>query len=228
MTEYPERQVSRSAGWSRRVGAFSLVLLLTGWTGHHFGLTETPAFLWVLALAALLAALALLLAGLAFSRLWKFGDEGGRDLTVGALLAALVLVPYGFVAWRVATLPALHDISTDQDVPPAFDLSARMAGMNVPVPPTREKFRLQGRLPLVTGHRYDLPLGRSPRCRGDRGEGAGLAGHRPLPAGRRAGQVTITALAADRADLPWTWRSASRPREFDAGRPCARPRATAA
>ncbi|MGP2491668.1 DUF1499 domain-containing protein [Mesorhizobium sp. PUT5] len=159
MTEYPERRVSRSGRWSRRVGAFSLVLLLTVWTGHHFGLTETPAFLWVLALVALLAALALLLAGLAFSRLWKFGDEGGRDLTVGVLLAALVLVPYGFIGWRVATLPALSDISTDQDDPPVLDLDTRTDGMNALVPPTPGEKRLQGQAyPLVIGHRYDLPF----------------------------------------------------------------------
>mgnify|MGYP001033349342 FL=1 len=205
MTEYPERQVSRSAGWSRRVGAFSLVLLLTGWTGHHFGLTETPAFLWVLALAALLAALALLLAGLAFSRLWKFGDEGGRDLTVGALLAALVLVPYGFVAWRVATLPALHDISTDQDAPPAFDVSARMAGMNVPVPPTPGEIRLQGQAyPLVTGHRYDLPLDEALDAVETVVKGQGWQVVGPLPAADDGqDEVTITALARSFVlDLP--------------------------
>ncbi len=159
MTEYPERQMSRAAGWSRRTGAFALVLLVTDWVGHHFGLTETPAFLWVLGLAALLAALALLLAGLAFSRMWKFGDLGGRDLTVGAILAVVVLAPYGFVAYRMATLPTLWDISTDQDDPPALDAGVRTAGMNALVPPTPGENRLQSQAyPLAIGHRYDLPF----------------------------------------------------------------------
>ena len=87
MVSIPERQTSKAAGWSRRTAAFSAVLLLTVFVGHHFDLVETPVFLWVLGIVALLAALALLFAAFAFSRLWKFGDRGGRDLTVGALLA---------------------------------------------------------------------------------------------------------------------------------------------
>ncbi|RUX54630.1 DUF1499 domain-containing protein, partial [Mesorhizobium sp. M7A.F.Ca.CA.002.12.1.1] len=94
MASIPERQTSRAAGWSRRTAAFSLVLLLTVFVGHRFDLVETPVFLWVLGIVALLAAMALLFAGFAFSRLWNFGDRGGRDLTVGALLALLGLAPY--------------------------------------------------------------------------------------------------------------------------------------
>ena len=86
-----------------------------------YDLVETPAFLWVLGLVALLAAFALLFAGFAFSRLWNFGDRGGRDLIVGALLALLVLAPYGIAAYWAATYPPLRDISTDFDNPPALD-----------------------------------------------------------------------------------------------------------
>jgi hypothetical protein len=89
----PERQTSKAAGWSRRTGAFSAVLLATVWIGHHYELVETSVFLWVLGIVAVLAALALLFAGFAFSRLWNFGDRGGRDLTVGTQIALLVLVP---------------------------------------------------------------------------------------------------------------------------------------
>lgn len=205
MTEYPERQVSRAAGWSRRVGAFSLVLLLTDWTGHHFGLTETPAFLWVLALVALLAALALLLAGFAFSRLWKFGDEGGRALTAGALLAALVLAPYGVVAWRVASLPALSDISTDQDDPPALAAVARGAGMNVPAVPTPGESRLQSQAyPLMVGHRYDLPFDEALDAVEAVVKAQGWQMEGPLPAaGDAPDEVTVTALARSFVlDLP--------------------------
>ncbi|TIS98370.1 MAG: DUF1499 domain-containing protein, partial [Mesorhizobium sp.] len=83
MVSIPERQTSKAASWSRRTAAFSAVLLLTNFVGHRFGLVQTPVFLWVLGIVALLAALALLFAGLAFARLWNFGDRGGRDLTVG-------------------------------------------------------------------------------------------------------------------------------------------------
>lgn len=161
MADYPERRTSRAARWARRAGAFSLVLLLTVVAGHWFELVETPAFFWVLAVAALLAALALLFAAFAFSRLWNFGDRGGRDLTVGALLALATLVPYALIAYKVAVLPPLRDISTDPDDPPALTAFARAPDMNALAPPTPGEARLQAEAyPLVAGRRYDLPLER--------------------------------------------------------------------
>jgi hypothetical protein len=159
MVSIPERQTSKAAGWSRRTAAFSAVLLLTVFTGHHFDLVETPVFLWVLAIVALLAALALIFAALAFSRLWHFGDRGGRDLTVGALLALLVLTPYGVAAYWATIYPPLRDISTDFDDPPALDVGDRTKDMNVLSPATPGEQRLQtDSYPLVSARSYDLPF----------------------------------------------------------------------
>ncbi|RWN55612.1 DUF1499 domain-containing protein [Mesorhizobium sp.] len=161
MMKTPERQTSRAAGWSRRTGAFSAVLLLTVLVGHRYRLVETPAFLWVLGIVALLAAFALLFAGFAFSRLWNFGDRGGRDLTVGTVLALLVLVPFGIAAYWAATSPPLRDISTDFDDPPVLDTSTRTGDMNALSPPTPGERRLQTETyPLVTGRSYNLPFDR--------------------------------------------------------------------
>ncbi|RWN60813.1 DUF1499 domain-containing protein [Mesorhizobium sp.] len=161
MMKTPERQTSRAAGWSRRTGAFSAVLLLTVLVGHRYQLVETPAFLWVLGIVALLAAFALLFAGFAFSRLWNFGDRGGRDLTVGTVLALLVLVPFGIAAYWAATSPPLRDISTDFDDPPVLDTSTRTGDMNALSPPNPGERRLQTETyPLVTGRSYNLPFDR--------------------------------------------------------------------
>ncbi|MER8370162.1 DUF1499 domain-containing protein [Mesorhizobium sp. M1378] len=161
MTGIPERQTSRAAGWSRRAGAFSAVLLLTVLIGHRYDLVETPAFLWVLGIVALLAAVALLFAGFAFARLWNFGDRGGHDLTAGALLALLVLIPYAVAAYWAAIYPPLRDISTDFDDPPALDISTRTKDMNELLPPTPGEQRLQiEAYPLVTGRSYTLPFDR--------------------------------------------------------------------
>jgi len=152
MTAFPERQTTMAAGWSRRTAAFSAVLLITVWTGHHFGLVETPAYLWVLALVALLAAFALLFAGWAFARLWNFGDQGGRDLTAGALIALLVLAPYAVASWWALTFPPLSDISTDLETAPALADGRIFAA-------TPGEWRLQTQAyPLVKGRRYDLPF----------------------------------------------------------------------
>jgi hypothetical protein len=159
MTEYPERRTTRAAGWARRTAAFSAVLLGCVWIGHHFGLVEDPAYLWVLAIVALLAAAALIFAAFAFSRLWQYGDFGGRDLTIGAVVALLVLTPYGVAAYWIATYPPLHDISTDQDDPPPLAAAGLTPEMNVPAAPTPGERRLQSEsYPLVSGRRYDLPF----------------------------------------------------------------------
>ncbi|TIS80405.1 MAG: DUF1499 domain-containing protein [Mesorhizobium sp.] len=159
--EIPERQTSKAAGWSRRTGAFSAVLLLTVLVGHRYELVETPAFLWVLGIVALLAAFALLFAGFAFSRLWNFGDRGGRDLTVGTVLALLVLAPFCIVAYWAATSPPLRDISTDFDDPPVLDASTRTGEMNALSPSTPGEQRLQAETyPLITGRSYNLPFDR--------------------------------------------------------------------
>lgn len=193
----PERQTSKAAGWSRRTGAFSAVLLATVWIGHHYELVETSVFLWVLGIVALLAALALLFAGFAFSRLWSFGDRGGRDLTVGALTAVLVLVPYGVAAYRVISTPPLRDISTDLDDPPVLGTAAaRTKDMNVLVPSTPGEQRLQAEnYPLVTGHSYDLPLDDVVGAVDAVMKRQGWKLVEPLPAGDGQSEVTINAVA---------------------------------
>lgn len=160
MTEYPERRRSRAPGWCRRTASFSAVLLGVVWVGHHYGLVETVGYLWVLALVALLAAFALILAAVAFSRIWNHGDPGGRDLVAGVLIALAVLAPYGVIAWLMLALPPLRDISTDLDTPPALPTAAgRTTGMNALAPPSPGEQRLQvENYPLVTGRRYELPM----------------------------------------------------------------------
>lgn len=154
-----ERRTSKAAGWARRCGAFALVLLVTVWVGHHFGMVETVGYLWVLGLTALIAASALLFAVFAFARLWNYGDRGGRDITVGVLLALLALAPFGIAAYWLTAYPSLRDVSTDLDDPPRLHVSSRTGDMNALVPATPGEKRLQAETyPLVTTHRYDLPF----------------------------------------------------------------------
>lgn len=156
MTDYPEQHRSRTAGWCRRTATFSAVLFLVAWTGHHFGLLETPGYFWVLAVVALLAALSLLMAALAFSRIWAHGNGGGRDLVIGVPVALVVLAPYGIVASLMLSYPPLRDISTDLDAPPNLPTAGeRTADMNALTPPTPGEQRLQAEsYPQITGRRY--------------------------------------------------------------------------
>lgn len=159
-----ERRATRAAAWARRCGAFSAVLFITAGLSHRYALLETPAFLIVLGLVALCAILALLFAIRAFSRLWKHGDIGGWDLSVGALFALLVLTPFAISAYSALTYPTLTDISTDPDDPPRLAIAAgkREPGMNAIGNPTPAQVMLQAEAyPNVTGRRYDLPFDRT-------------------------------------------------------------------
>lgn len=164
MRAYLERRTSRAAGWSRLTGVFSAVLFATAGLSHRYGLLETPAFLWVLVIVAVLALAALLLAVISFRKVWNDGDRGGGDLTLGVLAALLVLTPFLVSAYRGAVNPELHDVSTDLDDPPALAVAARMRtpDMNPLVPATPEQRKLQAqKFPQVTGRRYDLAFDRT-------------------------------------------------------------------
>lgn len=139
------------------------MLLVTAGAAHRFGFLDTLGFFHVLALVPALALLSILLAIYAFSRLWKYGDRGGRNLTVGALISLLVLAPYSVAAYRGVAYPMLSDISTDPADPPELVVAGRLRGpdMNSIVPPNLDMQRLQlAGYPEVSGRRYDLPVDR--------------------------------------------------------------------
>jgi hypothetical protein len=158
-----ERRASASAAWARRVAIFAAVLLVTSTVGHRFGPVPTVPFLWLLLIVAGLALLALLLAAVGFTRLWQRGDRGGRSSVRATLIAILVLLPFGFAAWRFVTLPQLADVSTDTADPPAFFVAPglRTAEMNPLRPWSEPEPGVQAEAyPTVTGRRYTLPLDR--------------------------------------------------------------------
>lgn len=161
MAAYLEERTSKAAVWSRRLASFSAVLFIVSGLAHRYALLETVAFLVVLGIVALLAALALLLVAYALPSVWNNGDRGGRDLTFGALVALLVLVPFLLSGYRAFKYPELNDISTDLDDLPALTLAAktRTPGMNPLTEPTPAQRKLQmEKYPDLTGRRYNLSL----------------------------------------------------------------------
>lgn len=206
MTELPEQRRSRTTGWCRRTAWFAVVLLAVVWVGHHYGLVETQGYLWVLALVPLLAALALVFGAFGFSRIWTYGDLGGRDLTAGLLMALLVLSPYGVAAYLMLVDPPLRDVSTDLDTPPALPTAtSRTARMNDLIPQSPGEQRLQvENYPLVTGRRYQSSMDETIAAVEAvlARKGWQVAGS-PDPQDVAAGEVTIGALAHSLVlDLP--------------------------
>jgi len=198
MAAYFEQRTSRAAVWSRRLASFSLVLMLTSAFSYRYGLLETKAFLANFALVALLALCALVLAGLAFSRVWRRGDRGGGDLTFGAIVALLVLAPFLLSAYRGFVYPPLNDISTDLDDPPALAHAARLrnADMNpiAPLTPEQKQLRLE-KYPNVSGRRYDLPFALALDAVNAVLARKGWQAKGELPVAEGRGEITIEALA---------------------------------
>jgi hypothetical protein len=164
MAAYIQQQTSRAAGWSRATAYFSAILFVTAALSHRFKLLETSGFITVLALVGALAIFALLLAAIAFRRVWNHGDLGGRDVAKGVAVALAVLAPFAVSGYRAYVHPGLSDISTDTLDPPRFARAAlgRGQGMNPIVPIGREEAKTQAEnYPEVTGRRYDVPAERA-------------------------------------------------------------------
>jgi hypothetical protein len=155
------RQEARAAPWARRAGALAVALLITAGLSHRYGLLDTPGLFAVMAVVPAFSILALVLAALAFRRIWNNDDLGTSDLAAAAMLAILALAPYLAGGLLYATRPMLVDISSDTDNPPPMPMAAaeRRPGMN-PLPPISPANAASqaAAYPLVTGRRYDLTL----------------------------------------------------------------------
>jgi len=157
MSGYMDERSSSAAWWSRRVAIFAAFVGAIAIAEHRFRLIETIPFFWVLALVAAFAVCALLLAAAGFQRVWHHGDHGGADLTIGLVVATLLLAPYALAGWWAFSHPALTDISTDLEDPPLFDAAStfRTADMNPITAPTPESSAEQTKAyPELTGRRY--------------------------------------------------------------------------
>jgi hypothetical protein len=117
-----EEPVSRAALWSRRLAWFALAVLLLALLVFRTGEPNWEGLAPVAA-AYLVVLLALLLSLMAFARIWQSGHRGIGMASGAFLLCLLMLAPAAYVGFKVATLPALTDISTDIDDPPAFSRS---------------------------------------------------------------------------------------------------------
>ncbi len=135
-----EEPVSRAALWSRRLAWFALAVLVLALLVFRSG-EPTLEGLAPVAAAYGVALLALLLSLMAFARIWQSGHRG-VGMAAGAFLMGVLML------FRLVTLPALADISTDIDDPPAFSrsrvaLDARVGRVPPDVP--AERRRLQRR-----------------------------------------------------------------------------------
>lgn len=158
------RRVSSAARWAKTMSGFSLVLGATAAVGHRYGMVDTAAYLWVLAIVAGLAVLGMLLAAIGFQRLWAYGDKAGKSSLAALFLSCLVLAPFAAGAYLWFHYPPLTDVSTDLEEPPSFvqALRTRNREMNAITPLTPERMALQREAyPDVAGRRLEASMERA-------------------------------------------------------------------
>lgn len=158
MAGYIERGETKAAAWADWLARFDLLLFIIAGLSHRYGLIATPEFFWVLAVIGSIGALALLLAAVAFRRLWLFGDRGGRLAARATLVALLLIVPFLVSGWQILRYPSLNDISTDLDDPPLFSALAQLRSEDMnPIEPISivEAENQASAFPEITGRRYE-------------------------------------------------------------------------
>ncbi len=161
MMSYPHyRRESRQARWAWRLSAFAFVLLVLSALAHRFAMIDTPPFLWLMAIVAALACAGFATSWAALARLWQVDETGIGRALMAALVALVVLVPFGIAGARVATHPRLADIATDPADPPSLAAAAarRTGGMNPVRPIDAASAELQREnYPEVAPRIYDHP-----------------------------------------------------------------------
>lgn len=121
-----EEPVSNLAVWARRVGLFSLAVVLLAFVIARTGLFDVIPALVTFAAGLGLAVAAILLAFAAFVAIWRSGNSG-LGYAVTGLLIGLALCAYpAFIAAQAYNKPIMADVSTDPVDPPAFDAIARL------------------------------------------------------------------------------------------------------
>ncbi len=111
-------RTSRWAVWARRLTALALPLAVLPVLLQRGRIITSDNFVAVEAVALAIAALALLMAIVAYVRLWFTGDQGWWKATLAVLLSAICLAPAAYFGWEAMHNPEFPDVTTDFANPP--------------------------------------------------------------------------------------------------------------
>jgi uncharacterized protein (DUF1499 family) len=118
-----EDPITRAGPVSRTVAVLALLVSLFALLLVRDPRAEAGPALATLGAGLVLAVVAVLLALVAFVRVWREGARGLGAALAGLFLASLVLAYPAYAALRAVRLPAIADVTTDTDNPPAFSRS---------------------------------------------------------------------------------------------------------
>ena len=150
-----EQPPSRAAIWSVRIALFAVVVTLYGTLLVRGGQHGLPG-LAALGSGFALAALTVLVALVGGVMIWNHGLKGARRVSLAIALGIAVLTAPATMLVQLARLPALNDITTDIDDPPAFSRSrAALAARGGLVPAERPR---ESRLPQREAYQRIIPI----------------------------------------------------------------------
>jgi len=113
-------RTSKWAVWARRVGALALPLAVIPVLLHREHIITSDNFEIIEAIALSLAVLAVVMALIAFARLWFTGDQGWWKASLAFIFGAICLAPVAYYAYKYVSHPSAADVSTDFDSAPAL------------------------------------------------------------------------------------------------------------
>lgn len=118
-----EEPYSRPARWSPTLAWFALVVTVLSALMIRLGRIDYQSGFIAMGLGLAIALVAVGLSLVGFIRIWQEGRRGLGSAIKGLMLAALVLTYPAFMGLKAVTLPAINDVSTDTEDPPAFSRS---------------------------------------------------------------------------------------------------------
>lgn len=131
---------------------FALAVVLVSFLSLRLG-EKTPMSFFPLLTGFFLTGIGMLVAIVAFMRIWSRGQRGVTMAVQAFVLGFVMLLPVGYMAFQAIRLPRLSDVSTDIDDPPGFSRSrvalAARAGVNPPDVPAETRKLQRAGYPLV-------------------------------------------------------------------------------
>ncbi len=115
-----ERETCSKSRWSLRLALFTAQLIIVTILLHRFTPLSTPVATNLIVVSLICAAIAFLLAILAFAQIWNEGQKGTGIALSGALVSLSIFAVPLYYLPSLVTLPAINDITTDFFSPPRF------------------------------------------------------------------------------------------------------------
>lgn len=156
-----EEPISRAASWAPRVAWFALAVTVMAVLLIRFERVELGGGLAALATGLGLALAAAALSMLAFVRIWTEGRRGVGSAIRGLVIAAAVLAWPAWNGVSALRLPALTDVTTDIENPPAFSRSRAVldarGGRVPPEPPPEDRAEQRAAYGRIASLTLDIP-----------------------------------------------------------------------